>query len=128
MKLIDTSVALDHLQGDLRATALLSDLLARNEIVAASEVTRAELLAAVRPGERDVSEQFFSVFSWVPVDEQIARVAGDLASTRQAARHSVGAIDYLVAATAIVIGAELVTTNPKRFPMLPELKAAYASR
>ncbi len=59
MKLIDTSVALDHLQGELKATALLSDLLARNEVVAASELTRAEVLAAIRPGERDASETFF---------------------------------------------------------------------
>src|SRR5271165_5140969 len=125
VKLIDTSVALDHLQGELKATALLSDLLARNEVVAASELTRAEVLAAIRPGERDASEQFFSVFSWVPVNEQISRVAGDLASDRPAGRHGVGAVDYLIAATAMVIGAELVTTNPRRFPMLSELKPAY---
>lgn len=128
MKLIDTSVVLDHLQGELKATALLNDFLARNEIVAASELTRAEVLAAIRPGERDASEQFFSVFSWVPVDEQISRVAGDLASTRPAGRHGVGAIDYLIAATAMVIGAELITTNPKRFPMLSDLKTAYTSK
>ena len=53
VKLIDTSVALDHLQGELRATALTNDLLTRNEVVAASELTRAEVLAAIRPGERD---------------------------------------------------------------------------
>jgi predicted nucleic acid-binding protein len=128
VKLIDTSVVLDHLQGELKATALLSDLLARNEVVAASELTRAEVLAAIRPGERDASEQFFSVFSWVPVNEQISRVAGDLASDRPAGRHGVGAVDYLIAATAMVIGAELVTTNPRRFPMLSELKPAYTRR
>ena len=128
MKLVDTSVALDHLQGDLRATALLNDLMAREEVVAASELTRAELLAAVRPGERDASEQFFSVFSWVPVNEEISRAAGDLASARPTTRRNVGAVDYLIAATAIVIGADLVTTNVRRFPMLPELKPAYSGR
>ncbi len=65
------------------------------------------------------------MFSWVPVNEQIARVAGDLASDRPAGRHGVRAIDYLIAATAMVIGVELVTTNPRRFPMLSELKPAY---
>ena len=128
MKLVDTSVALDHLRGDLRATALLNELVAREEPIAASELTRVELLAAMRPGEREASEQFFSVLSWVPVNEQIARVAGDLASARPTTRHRVSAIDYLIAATAIVVGAELVTTNTRRFPMLPGLKPAYSAR
>jgi predicted nucleic acid-binding protein len=128
VKLIDTSVALDHLRGDLRATALLNDLFARKEVVAASELTRAELLAAVRPGERERSEQFFSVFSWVPVNERIARVAGDLVGDRPTTRRHVSVVDYLIAATAIVTGAELLTTNVRRFPMLPDLKPAYATK
>jgi predicted nucleic acid-binding protein len=128
VKLVDTSVALDHLRGDLRATALLNDLVAVREPVAASEVTRVELLAAMRPGERESSEEFFSVLSWVPVNEHIARVAGDLASARSATRQRVGPIDYLIAATAIVLDAELVTTNPRRFPMLSGLKPAYSGR
>ncbi len=126
MRLVDTSVALDHLRGDLRATAVLGEYLAGREPVAASELTRTELLSAMRPDERDASERFFSVFSWVPVNERIARVAGDLAGTRTTPQSPVSAIDHLIAATAIVIGAELVTTNPQRFPMLPGLKAAYS--
>jgi predicted nucleic acid-binding protein len=128
MKLVDTSVALDHLRGDLRATALLNELMAQQEPVAASEMTRVELLAAMRKGEREVSEVFFSAFTWVPVNEQITRVAGDLAGARSTSRQSVSLIDCVIAATALVIEADLVTTNTRRFPMLPGLKAAYSAR
>ena len=80
------------------------------------------------PGERDASERFFAVISWVPVNEEIARVAGDLMSASTTGQKSAGAIDCLIAATAMVIGADLVTTNSERFPMLPGLQSAYPPR
>lgn len=43
MKLLDTSVAIDHLRGFGPATELLEDLVRRDEPVGASELTRFEL-------------------------------------------------------------------------------------
>jgi predicted nucleic acid-binding protein len=34
-------------------------------------------------------------------------------------------VDYLIAATAIVIDADLLTTNVRHFPMFTKLKPAY---
>lgn len=73
MKLLDTSVAIDHLRGYARATALLEDLLRSEGAVAASELTRFELLAGVRPDEQTDLEAFFLAVDWVPVTEDIAR-------------------------------------------------------
>ena len=42
MKLLDTSVAIDHLRGDVAAVDLLKRLVEQDEIVAASEVVRFE--------------------------------------------------------------------------------------
>ncbi len=127
MKLIDTSVALDHLMGDLRATALLGQLISDQVPILASELTRAELVAIMRSDERDLSERFFAILSWVPVNEHIARVAGDLAQGDGSDR-DIGVIDYLVAATALVCGAELVTTTARRYPMLEGVRTAYPAR
>jgi predicted nucleic acid-binding protein len=69
VKLLDTSVAIDHLRGLPSAVDLLTDLLEAEESIFASEVVRFELLAGVREKEVDALEQFFSAISWVPVGE-----------------------------------------------------------
>ena len=58
----------------------------------------------------------------VPVDHEIASGAADLA-----ARHGDGAetIDYVIAATALRLGADLLTRDVAAFPMFGELRAAY---
>lgn len=125
MKLIDTTIAVDHLRGHSPATQLLEDFIESDEILLASELTRFELLAGMRPEEIEATEAFSSVLSWVPVDEEIARVAGNLASEYRRAHSGIDAVDYLLAATASVLDAPLLTTNVRHFPMFPTLQAPY---
>jgi hypothetical protein len=79
LKLLDASVAIDHLRGLQPAVDLLSGLAEAEEVLLASEVVRFELLAGVHKGEVEALEQFFSALSWVPVGEEVARTAGVLA-------------------------------------------------
>jgi predicted nucleic acid-binding protein len=123
VKLLDTSVAIDHLRGSRPAVDLLSSLIEAEEPLLASEVVRFELLSGVREKEVDALEQFFSALSWVPVGEEVARAAGSLAQRHRRA-HS-GIDDYLIAATALLLDADLLTTNVRHFPMLPKLNSAY---
>lgn len=125
MKLLDTSVAVDHLRGTRPAVELLNRLINQDEPVVASEVVRCELLAGVRDDEVDALEHFFSAVSWIPVDESVTRTAGSLARSHRRAHMGIDDADYLIAATALVFGAELLTTNVRHFPMLPGLRSAY---
>jgi predicted nucleic acid-binding protein len=125
VKLVDTSVAVDHLRGDESAVELLHELVFGDETLISSEVVRFELLAGVRAAETDALEEFFSAVSWIPVDEQISRVAGALAREHRAAHSGIDDADYLIAATALVCGAELLTKNVRHFPMFGDLRAAY---
>ena len=125
MKLLDTTVAIDHLRGAESAVELLRGLIDEEETVAASEVVRFELLAGVRDVELDALEQFFLALSWVLVDEPIARTAGLLARKHRKTYSGIGDVDYLIAATALVLDAELLTTNVRHFPMLAALRPAY---
>jgi len=125
VKLLDTSVAVDHLRGVPPAVDLLHRLVDENERVAASEVVRFELLAGVRDEELEALEQFFSALSWVPVDESITRTAGSLARRHRRAHGGIDDADYLIAATTLVLDAELLTTNVRHFPMLADLEPAY---
>lgn len=125
MKLIDTTVAVDHLRGATPAVALVTSLVEEGETLAASELIRFELLAGVRPREIDALEQFFTSLVWLAVDEEITRTAGSLARKHRKSHSGIDDVDYLIAATAIVVDADLLTTNVRHFPMLEGLRAPY---
>lgn len=126
MKVLDTSVAVDHLRGADAAVALIRDIVASGEPLVASEVVRFELLAGVRPAELEALESFFAALSWMPVDESVARTAGSLARNHRGAHGAIDDADYLIAATVVVLGAELVTTNVRHFPMFDGLEPPYS--
>lgn len=125
MKLLDTSVAIDHLRGSPLAVDLLSGLIEAEETLLASEVVRFELLAGVREKEIEALEQFFSALSWVPVGEEVARAAASLAQRHRRAHSGIDDVDYLIAATALLLDAGLLTTNVRHFPMIAGLEPAY---
>jgi len=125
LKILDTSVAVDHLRGAQLAVDLLDRLNEEEEPLVASEVVRFELLAGVREDEVETLEQFLSALSWAPVDEAVTRTAGSLARRFRRAHSGIDDADYLIAATALVLDAELLTTNVRHFPMLADLRPAY---
>ena len=90
-----------------------------------SEAVRFELLAGVREREVGSLEKFFSAFSWAPVDEGISRAAGELARRHRRAYSGTDDADYLIAATALVLDADPLTTNVRHFPMFTGLRPAY---
>jgi predicted nucleic acid-binding protein len=125
VKLLDTTVAIDHLRGDQAAVDLLRRLVEDDETLAASEVVRFELVAGVRDDELAALERFFSAVSWVAAGEDVARAAGDLARKHRRAHSGIDDADYLIAATALLLEADLLTTNVRQFPMLPGLQPPY---
>lgn len=74
MKLIDTTIAVDHLRGEPAAVELLASLVDDGEDLAASELVRFELLAGTRDKEVRALEEFCSALQWANVTEDIARV------------------------------------------------------
>jgi predicted nucleic acid-binding protein len=125
VKLLDTSVAIDHLRGFQPAVDLLYRLTREDVPLAASEVVRFELLSGVRESEIEHLEVFCSTLSWIPVNEDVVRTAGAMARRQRKAHGGIGAVDYLIAATASILGADLLTLNVRHFPMLAGLEAAY---
>lgn len=125
MKLIDTAIAVDHLRGASAAVDLLTALIDTGDDLLASELVRFELLAGIRDKELVAFDEFCSALLWVEVSEDVARVAGQLARRYRKSHSGIGAIDYLIAATAIVTDADLLTTNVRHFPMFTKLKPAY---
>lgn len=121
MELLDSSVLIDYLRGHAEARAVV-DVAAEP---VASELTRYEVLSGVKPGEETLTEDVLALPAWVDVDEAIARRAAELARHYRTSFSGIEDSDYLIAATALDLGARLVTTNVKHFPMFPDLTAPY---
>jgi predicted nucleic acid-binding protein len=125
VKLIDTTVAVDHLRGMPAAVDLLTALVDAGDDLVASELVRFELLAGIQNKELTAFEEFCSALRWAAVTEDVARVAGQLARRYRRGHSGIGAVDYLIAATAIVVDADLLTTNVRHFPMFTRLAPPY---
>lgn len=91
----------------------------------ASELVRFELLAGIRPTELSVLEDFSAAVEWFAVDRDVARIGGALAHRYRKSHSGIEDTDYLIAATALILDADLLTTNVKHFPMLEGLTPAY---
>lgn len=120
--LIDTDVLIDYLRDKAEAVSYLENL---REPLLISVITVAELYAGVRDGvERTKLDEFIRAFEIVPIDQEIS-VKGGLYRRDYMKSHNVGLADALIAATAEVHQARLVTLNGKHFPMLLNVVIPY---
>ncbi len=120
--LIDTDVLIDYLRDRAEAVSYLESV---TDQMLVSAVTVAELYAGVREGkERAALDSFIKAFEVVPVDWEIA-IKGGLYRRDYGKSHGTGLADAIVAATAEVRQAELVTLNKKHFPMLVTVNVPY---
>ena len=125
--LLDTSVLIDHLRGEKRASDLLLQASRSGSELWSVTVVRTEILAGMRPREEALTRLLLDQINWQEVTIDIADLAGALARRYLRSHTGVDTVDYLIAAAAQFLGADLKTLNVKHFPMFPRLKAAYRS-
>jgi hypothetical protein len=123
--LLDTSVLIDHLRGDLRAVRVLTGAAVDGCELWSATPVRTEILAGMRRGEEPATKKLLDHLRWVDVTSEVADRAGELARRYLRSHPGVDTVDYLIAAAAESIGAELKTQNAKHFPMIAGLKPAY---
>jgi predicted nucleic acid-binding protein len=122
--LVDTSVLIDYLRGHYQAAAVLERERAAGPL-RASEITRLEFLAGMRPGEEDETGSLLSTLVWHPVDSGVAEDAGRLGRRWLPSYHTIDSADLAIAATAIRTGPQLLTRNVRLSPMFPDLQTPY---
>jgi predicted nucleic acid-binding protein len=122
--LVDTSVLIDYLRGHDAAAAVLERERAAAPLHA-SEITRLEVLAGMRPAEAAATRSLLSTLRWHPVDTEIAEDAGALGRRWLQSHHSIDGADLAIAATALRTGSRLLTRNVRHFPMFADLQAPY---
>lgn len=124
MIVVDTDVLIAHLRGVEAAHAWLR----RSRLagpIAVSAVTVAELTGGMRSPERREVWALLSALRVEPVTEMIARRAGELMRQFRRSHSGIGTADYLIAATADHLGAQLATLNVRHFPMFAEITPPF---
>jgi predicted nucleic acid-binding protein len=120
--LLDSSIVIDLLRGHPPA---LEYVRALEQLPVASEITRVEVLRGVPGGDRRLAERLLGTFGWLPLDEPIARRAGDLGRRWTASHRGLATADLVIAATALEHGLTLATLNIRHFPMFEALEPPY---
>jgi predicted nucleic acid-binding protein len=123
--LADTSVLVDYLRGVQPARELLRSALQREEVVAASVLTRIELSIGMRAPERRATDALVGALRWLIVDAAVAERADALARRYARSHSGIDAVDYCVAASALVHGLDLWTLNVRHFPMFQGLRPPW---
>jgi predicted nucleic acid-binding protein len=122
--LVDTSVLIDVLRGGPAAGEAMRRARMAGPLHA-SEVTRLEVLAGMRPREEEATRGLLAVLTWHSVDERVAEVAGELGRRWLPSHGGIDSADLVIAATVLLLDVELLTRNVKHFPMFSGLVAPY---
>ena len=119
----DTSILIEHLRGERRATSLLQSV--PNDERLASVLTRVELEGGMKSGERAQVASLLSALRLLPVTDAVARRAGELLRRYRRSHAGIDLVDYVVAAPAELNDARIETLNVRHFPMFKSLRAPF---
>lgn len=119
---LDTTVLIDHLRGERRATDWLLQL---DTVPSCSELSRVEILSGLRSAERGAAALLFETLDWLPVTTGITATAGAWGRQFRQSHGHIGVVDLVIAATAWHRDADLATANVRHYPMFPDLEPPY---
>jgi predicted nucleic acid-binding protein len=122
--LVDSSVLIDYLRGHDGAAELLEQERGAAPLHA-SEITRLEVLAGMRPSEEEGTRSLLATLIWHPVDAEVAEEAGALGRQWLPSHQTIDGADLAIAATVIRTDSRLLTRNVRHFPMFQDLRSPY---
>jgi|SRR3989338_2183462 len=117
MILLDTNILVDYLRNYAPAVEFFEKL---NNDILFSAITEAELLAGQANNDAKKRETLIHLLSrWtkIPVDNPLVILAGDISR-----KHNLDIPDAIIAASAIISNAELITRNVKDFKKVDKLR------
>ncbi|MBI4152123.1 type II toxin-antitoxin system VapC family toxin [Candidatus Woesearchaeota archaeon] len=116
MKLVDTDIFIDLLRGFDHSRLFFAE----NEEIIFSAITEAELLSGQQCKDTAVREKvlhFLSQFEKITVDNPLVQIAADFRR-----KYGIALPDAIIAASAFVHDATLITRNIKDFEKIREIR------
>jgi len=114
--LVDTDVCIDFLREREYAGTLLRKWLAKG-LLSISAVTHLEIYAGIRKGEESATGAFLDLMVTIPVDETIARSAGDIIRHLKSRVMAMSPSDSIIASSALFMNVPLITNNISDYPV-----------
>lgn len=118
MYCLDTNAIIYYLKGDENTVSFLDNLFQNHKPVYISAIVEVELFSFsnTTPKEMKLIESILRTFSIIPLESNIARIAGYIRRL-----YNLDTADSVIAATALFSGSTLVTRNLKHFKNIPNL-------
>ena len=118
MYTLDTNAVIYYLKNDTNAVSVLEGVFAEDVPLYVSTITELELFgfSSLTASEADHIEQVLQTLSVIPVDSQIARLAGMVRRM-----HNIKTADSAIAATALFTKTTLLTRNIADFKKIESL-------
>src|SRR5258708_737973 len=117
--LIDSDILINQLRRRVAMRAYLGDLksVAR---YGCSTIVVAEVYSGMRPSEETATRQLIEGLAHFPVTTPVAEKAAELRRRLGKAGNTIALDDCLIAATALLEKATLITGNGKHYPMITD--------
>ena len=117
--LVDSAILINHLRRKRRLQAYLGEF--RPAVrYACSAMTVAEVLAGMRAPEETATRQLLDGLAHLPITAAVAEKAAEIQRTFRNRGQTIPLADCLIAATALLEKATLVTANGKHYPMISD--------
>lgn len=121
MMILDTDFLIDLTKGNQKAVEKLNSI--ANETLAISTISLTELYYGIIKQSKDMEDaQKFENYFILPFGLMEARIASELRVQLEKNGGRIGAMDEMIAATAIANGATLLTRNIRHFKRVKGLK------
>jgi predicted nucleic acid-binding protein len=114
--LLDSDVIIWCLRSEEKWLSVVEDLRTKGPICC-SAISLFEVEAGKRPGEEMLTEEFLGGLDIYDVTPEVAVMAGKYSREFRSRGITLNVPDLVIAATAALHRLELVTANPKHYPM-----------
>jgi predicted nucleic acid-binding protein len=123
--LLDSTFLIDHLRGSPDAVRRLREMNASGDDPIVTDITVTELWSGRRPGSEPEIERFLRYIEFVHPGPETARLAGVWRAEAREKGRTIGTPDALIAASAVDLGATVLTRNVRDFERMPVRVETY---
>ena len=117
--IIDTSIIIDELRGGKKWDGLVDGFKKKDAELFLPSIVIFEIFSGQSSKNRKIKDKIDNLlghFRLIDLSEGIAQKAGEIYRDNDS---TLGVVDYIIAATAIEVGAQVVTLNEKHFQKIP---------
>lgn len=124
--LLDSDTVIHLLRGTPACVSFVKGLQSQGDLLCTSDVVVAEVFSGQHPEHRAIARRLLGSFVFLPTSPEAAELAGEWRCRYWRQGIQIATTDALIAATAFMHQADVVTRNVRDYPM-PEISIVPVS-